>query len=140
MLHHVCLLHHRGSQELKLLHPMLLFVLKMVYASSAANQVTLLKTAATLRISWLSLILAVAMIMATIRPATIILGLLLMVVDTFTTLILNKSMINLPPKWVPFSLTQYLLLFFLIQQHHIHSSLKILHSCMTFIMRICILR
>src|SRR3989337_524405 len=95
MLHHVCLLHHRGSQELKLFHPMLLFVLKMVYASSAANQVTLLRAAARLRISWLFLVLAVAMVVATIRPATIILGLLLMVVDMLTTLILKKSRINL---------------------------------------------
>ena len=75
--------------------PLLLFVLKMVCASSVANQVTLLKTAARLRISWLSLVLAVAMVMATIRPATIILGLLLMVVDTLTTLILKKSRISL---------------------------------------------
>jgi hypothetical protein len=92
MLHHVCLLHHRDSQELKLLHPMLLFVLKMVCASSAANQVTRLRTAVRLRISWLFL---VAMVVATIRPATIILGLLHMVVDTLTTLILKKSRINL---------------------------------------------
>jgi hypothetical protein len=91
MLHHVCLLHHRGSQELKLSKTMPLFILKMVCASSAANQVTLLKTAARLRISWLFLILVVA----TIRPATIILGLLHMVVDTLTTLILKKSRINL---------------------------------------------
>jgi hypothetical protein len=74
---------------------MLLFVLKMVCASSAANQVTLQRTAARLRISWLSLVLVVAMVVATIRPATIILGLLHMVVDTLTTLILKKSRINL---------------------------------------------
>jgi hypothetical protein len=95
MLHHVCLLHHRGSQELKLFNKMLLFVLKMVCASSATNQVTMLEIAARLRISWLFLVLAVAMVMATIRPATIILGLLLMVVDTLTILILKKSRISL---------------------------------------------
>ena len=97
MLHHVYLLHHRGSQELKLFHTMLLFVLKMVCASSAANQVTRLKTAVRLRISWLFLVLAVAMVVATIRPATIILGLLHMVVDTLTILILKKSRISLLP-------------------------------------------
>jgi hypothetical protein len=95
MLHHVCLLHHRGSQRLKLFKTMLLFVLKMVCASSATNQVTRLKTAARLRISWLFLVLAAAMVVATTRPATIILGLLHMVVDTLTTLILKKSRINL---------------------------------------------
>jgi hypothetical protein len=95
MLHHVCLLHHRGSQELKLFKTMLLSVLKMVCVSSAANQVTRLKTAARLRISWLFLVLAMAMVVATIRPATIILGLLHMVVDTLTTLILKNSRINL---------------------------------------------
>src|SRR3990170_8100073 len=77
-------------------HPMLLFALKMDCASSVANQATLLKTAARLRISWLSHVLAVEMIMATTSPATIILGLLLMVVDTLTTLMLNKTRINLP--------------------------------------------
>jgi hypothetical protein len=74
---------------------MLLFVLKMVCASSAAYQVTMLEIAVRLRISWLFLVLAVAMVMATIRPVTIILGLLHMVVDTLTTLILKKSWINL---------------------------------------------
>ena len=39
--------------------------------------------------------MAVAMVVATIRPATITLGLLLMVVDMLTTLILKKSRIIL---------------------------------------------
>jgi hypothetical protein len=95
MLHHVCLLHHRGSQRLKLFRTMLLFVLKMVCASSAANQDTRPKTAARLRISWLFLVLAMDMAVATFRPATIILGLLHMVVVTLTTLILKKSRISL---------------------------------------------
>jgi hypothetical protein len=95
MLHPVCLLRHRGSQELKLLHPMLLFVLKMVCALSVAVQVTLLRTATRLRISWHFLVLAVEMVVATIRPPTIILSLLLMVVDMLTILILKKVRTNL---------------------------------------------
>ena len=96
MLHPVCLLHHRGSQELKLLHHvLLLFVLKMVCVSSVATQVTLPKTATRVRIIWHFLPLAVAMVVATTRPATIILGLLLMDVDRLTTSILKKFRINL---------------------------------------------
>jgi hypothetical protein len=90
MMHPVCLLHHRGSQELKLLHPMPLFILKMVCALSVAVQVTSPRTAARLRISWHFLVMVMAMVMATIRPATITLGLLLMVVDMLTILTLKK--------------------------------------------------
>src|SRR6266566_2240939 len=75
MPHLVCLLHHRGSPKLKLLGPMLLFVLRMVYALSAASRVTLLRIAVQLRISWDFLAMAVEMVVATVRPATIILGL-----------------------------------------------------------------
>jgi len=75
---------------------MLLFVLKMDSASSAASQVTLLRIAVRIRISWHFLVMAVAMVVATIRPTTIILGLLLMVVDMLTILTLKKSRINLP--------------------------------------------
>jgi hypothetical protein len=96
MRHLVYLLHHRGSQKLKLLHPMLLlFVLKMVCVSSVAAQVTVPKTAARVRISWHFLLLAVAMAVVTTRPTTIIPDLLLMVVDRLIMLILKKFRINL---------------------------------------------
>ena len=74
---------------------MLIFVLKMVCASSAANQVTVPKTAARVRISWHFPQLAVEMVVATTRPATIIPGLLLMVVRMLIILTLKKFRSNL---------------------------------------------
>jgi hypothetical protein len=74
---------------------MLLFVLKMVCVSSVTSQVTMPKTAVSVRISWRFLLLAVEMAVATTRTATITLVLLRMVVDTLTMLTLKKFRINL---------------------------------------------
>jgi len=64
MLHLVCLLHRQGSQELCLLHQVLhLFVLRMDFASSAANQDIFLETVVRTRTA--------EMVVATLRPATL---------------------------------------------------------------------
>jgi hypothetical protein len=95
MLHLVCLLHHRDSREFKLLHPILLLLIPMTsYVSSVTVQVTVPGTAPRSRISFHSSQLVVAMAVVTTSPATIILGLLLMVVDRLITLISMKLRIS----------------------------------------------
>ena len=93
MSHPVCLRHHRGKPRLKL-H---LSVLKMDYASRAANLDIFPETALRNRTNWLFVQLAAKMVVATTGPPTIILGLLLMLVDMLTTLMLKKFRISLLP-------------------------------------------
>ena len=91
-MHPVCPHRRRGNPRLKL-H---LFVLRMDYASRAANLDIFPETALRTRTNWLFVQLAAEMAVATTtRPATIILGLLLMLVVMLTTLILKKLKINL---------------------------------------------
>jgi hypothetical protein len=83
MLHHVCLLHHRGSRfvlhHLELLH----HVLTMDSASSVDSQVTVPEIARRIRISWHFLLPAVVMAVGILSLATAMSD-LLMVVDRIT--------------------------------------------------------
>ena len=74
-----------------------LSVLRMDYASRAANLDIFPETALRNRTNWLFVQLVVEMVVATTGPPTIILGLLLMLVDMLTTLMLQKLKINLLP-------------------------------------------
>ena len=98
MLHLVCLYHRRDNLSLRLLcimlHPS---VLNMDCASSAVSQVTYPENAPSDIINWSFTLLAVEMAMATTGPPTIILGLMLMLVDMLTILMLKKLRNNLLP-------------------------------------------
>ena len=89
MLHPVCLRHRRGNPRLKL-H---LSVLRMEYASRAANLDIFPGTALRNRTNWLFVQLAAEMVVATTGPPTITLGL----VDMLTTSTLMKLRNNLLP-------------------------------------------
>ena len=75
-----------------MLHPS---ILKMGCASSAVSQVTSPENAPSDRINWSFTLLAAEMAVAIIGPPTIILGLLLMLADMLTTLMLKKLRSNL---------------------------------------------
>src|SRR4051812_23685650 len=98
MLHPVCLHHCRDYLSRRLLRIMLHpSVLKMGCASSAISQVTSLGNAPNDRINWSFTLLAAEMAVATTVPPTIILGLLLILADMLTTLMLKKLGSNLLP-------------------------------------------
>src|SRR3954468_6098657 len=86
MLHPVCLRLRRDNRRLRL-H---LSVLKMAYASSVISPVTSPESAPCVRINWSFTLLAAEMAVATTGPPTIILGLLLMLADMLTTLMLKQ--------------------------------------------------
>jgi hypothetical protein len=87
MLHLVCLLLLRGSQDLRLqCFELLLPIPMMGFASSVAVQVIVLENACGIRINWHFLLLAVVMAVATINLAITMPG-LHMVVGRLITLI-----------------------------------------------------